>query len=300
MTDELIQTFLAVYERRNITAAAQQLYTTQSTVSHRIALLEEEVGLPLFARRRGQRSLSATPAGEDFADIAHRWTALMEETAGLASVPHRSPITVAGNELSAHLFGALYDAFVQDHPEVRLRVRTHHSEEIYHMVENRQADLGLAYSRLDYPDVIVTPLLREEMHLVTNIASGYHDVIHAAELPASQEVYLGWSTNYAVWHNRFWQPAAYLLHASTGMQALRFLGVPGRWAIMPWSVYESEGEPGQLILFTLAERPPERTCYLLSHRRPREGNAAAREALEAELRRYAAELIAASPSILAP
>lgn len=300
MTEELIETFLAVYERRNITAAAQQLYTTQSTVSHRIALLEEEVGTALFARHRGRRSLTATPAGEDFVDIAHRWMALMADTQRLASATHRSPVVIGGNELSSHLFGSLYNAFVERHPEIRLRVRTHHSEEIYHMVQNRQVDLGLAYSRLDYPDVIVQPLLQEEMRLVTSVRSGYHDNMHADDLPAAQEVFLSWSTNYTVWHNRYWTPDTYLLHASTGLQALRFLDVPERWAIVPWSVYESEGEPQGLALYTLAEQPPNRTCYLLRHRRPREGNAAAREALQQELEGYAADLVAAEPSILAP
>lgn len=297
MTQELIETFLAVYDCLNITAAARQLYTTQSTVSHRIALLEEEVGVPLFVRHRGRRSLAPTPAGEDFVDIAHRWVALMEDTSQLAHATHRSALTVGGNELSSHLFGPLYDAFVGRHPEVRLRIRTHHSEEIYRMVENRQVDLGLAYTRLDFPDVIVQPPLQEEMHLVTNAASSYHDGIHAAELPAKQEVYLSWSTNYTVWHNRYWQPNSYLLHASTGMQALRFLDVPERWAIVPWSIYESEGEPTGLTLYKLAEQPPARTCYLLSHRRPREGNAAARETLQDELMAYANDLIAATPSI---
>lgn len=293
MTDEQIETFLAVYECRNITAAARQLYTTQSTVSHRISLLEDEVGVPLFVRHRGQRSLAATPAGEDFVDIAHRWQALVADTARLASTTHRSPVAIGGNELSGHLFGALYDAFVGRHPEIRLRVRTHHSEEIYRMVENRQVDLGLAYSRLDYPDVIVRPLLCEEMYVVTSAESSYPEAPHANELPAQQEVYLGWSTNYTVWHNRYWRPEAYLMHASTGMQALRFLDVPGRWAIVPWSVYESEGIPRGLVARQLTERPPQRTCYLLAHRRPREGNAAARETLRQELEAYAADLIAA-------
>lgn len=294
MTEEQIETFLAVYECRNITAAARQLYTTQSTVSHRIALLEEEVGVPLFVRHRGHRSLAATPAGEDFVDIAHRWQALAADTARLASATHRSPITVGGNELSGHLFGAFYNAFVGRHPEVRLRVRTHHSEETYRMVESRQVDLGLAYTRLDYPDVIVRPLLCEQMYVVTSVENDYAKTVHTRDLPAQQEVYLGWSTNYAVWHNRYWKPESYLLHASTGMQALRFLDEPGRWAIVPWSVYESEGAPRGLAAHRLAECPPQRTCYLLAHRQPREGNAAAREMLQEELEAYARDLIAAS------
>lgn len=205
------------------------------------------MGCTLFSRHRGQRSLSATPADEHFMGIAHRWMALLEDVTQLSSVSHRSSVAIGGNELSSHLFAPLYNAFVRRHPELQLRVRTHHSEEIYRMVEHRQTDLGLVYCKLDFPDLIVRPLFRKEMQIVTHAASPYADVVHTADLPASQEVYLSWSTSYTVRHNRYWQPRSYLLHASSGMQALRFLDVPGRWAIVPWSIYESEGMPEQAL-----------------------------------------------------
>ena len=58
---------------------------------------------------------------------------------------------------------------------------------------------------------------------------------------AEAEIFLQWSTNYAIWHNRLWPQGRHLIHASTGTQALGFLDVPGRWAIVPWSLYESLG-----------------------------------------------------------
>nr|WP_304058095.1 LysR family transcriptional regulator [Enterocloster clostridioformis] len=52
MTLEMVETFLTILKYENITSAAQSLYTSQSTVSHRLQLLENEVGVPLFIRRR--------------------------------------------------------------------------------------------------------------------------------------------------------------------------------------------------------------------------------------------------------
>ena len=54
--------FMAVAEAGSMTAAAQSLSVTQSTVSAAIAQLEHEVGQPLFLRL-ARRGLELTPAG---------------------------------------------------------------------------------------------------------------------------------------------------------------------------------------------------------------------------------------------
>jgi DNA-binding transcriptional LysR family regulator len=59
-----IEYFLAVAECLNFTKASQITYTTQPTISKQIALLEKEIGIPLFVRTK--QAVSLTPAGMAF------------------------------------------------------------------------------------------------------------------------------------------------------------------------------------------------------------------------------------------
>ena len=56
-----LRTFRAVAENLNFTKASEQLFLTQSAVSHQIKALEAEFGVPLFIR--GKRGVLLTDAG---------------------------------------------------------------------------------------------------------------------------------------------------------------------------------------------------------------------------------------------
>ncbi|MCL2492540.1 MAG: LysR family transcriptional regulator, partial [Clostridiales bacterium] len=62
MDTKSLKFFLAVAEHRNFTKASEQLYITQSALSHHIAELEAELNTKLFLRTT--RSVSLTPSGE--------------------------------------------------------------------------------------------------------------------------------------------------------------------------------------------------------------------------------------------
>ena len=50
MTSKQIECFLSVSESLNFTQSSKKLYSSQSTVSRQISLLEEELGFDLFVR----------------------------------------------------------------------------------------------------------------------------------------------------------------------------------------------------------------------------------------------------------
>ncbi|WP_242044994.1 LysR family transcriptional regulator [Anabaena azotica] len=57
-----LRAVVAVAEHGNFSEAALDLQLTQPAISHAIATLEEELGIPLFAR--GRHGAVLTPAGE--------------------------------------------------------------------------------------------------------------------------------------------------------------------------------------------------------------------------------------------
>lgn len=71
-----LKTLLAVAEQLNFTRAAQQLCLTQPAVSHHISQLEEEFGVSLFIRGKG--NLKLTPEGEMVVKYAKRMSALYD------------------------------------------------------------------------------------------------------------------------------------------------------------------------------------------------------------------------------
>ena len=97
MTYEQIETFLTVVTCGNITAAANELFVTQSTVSSRIQSLENELGAPLLIRAKGHHSVELTGYGQAFIPIASQWTSLWKHTQSIKSAEDISVLTIASS-----------------------------------------------------------------------------------------------------------------------------------------------------------------------------------------------------------
>ncbi|NUP35758.1 MAG: LysR family transcriptional regulator, partial [Streptomyces sp.] len=74
---------VAVAETRNFTRAAERCFVVQSSLSHRIAGLERELGVKLFAR--SSRRVELTPAGVAFVAGARECLAAADRAAADAA-----------------------------------------------------------------------------------------------------------------------------------------------------------------------------------------------------------------------
>lgn len=74
--------FVVLAHMRHYTKAAQALCITQPSLSHAISLMEEELGVPLFAKTG--RSVTLTPSGEEFLRYTQRALQTLDE--GVAAV----------------------------------------------------------------------------------------------------------------------------------------------------------------------------------------------------------------------
>lgn len=288
MTYEQIETFLTVLTHGNISAAAENLCVVQSTVSTRIQQLEEELGTPLFIRKKGHRNIELTPYGNAFVPIASQWTSLWRDSQNLKTLANINTLTVASvDAVNNYTFVPLFNSHINNYPNIRLTIQTHHSDEIHGLVSNRIADIGFVFSRSPYPDIISKPVYRELMYLICHKDSPYYDGIKCSELEPENEIFLRWGIDYQQWHDRYFNPERYsLVSVNTGSMLQHYLKVPGRWAIAPMSVVRAISHRSNLTFHTLAEPPTPRICYMLINRYPTARRLEAVNVFKAELEEF--------------
>ena len=164
-----VDSFLAVAREGNLSRASASLFVTQPALTARVQALEAELGQRLFVRSR--RGMALTDAGRAFLPYAERATvalrsggeavtAIREGTAGELAIG-------AAPAVSTYVLPALLSRLVREFPQVRLLVRTGHSEEIVEMVLRSEVQIGLVRELRD-GRVVSRPLYEDELVLVVN------------------------------------------------------------------------------------------------------------------------------------
>ena len=142
---DLLRTFLSVAERGHLGQAAEDLSADQSTVSRKIARLEEEIGVALF--ERVGRNIRLTQPGRRFAARADRILHDLEEAVGEAT-------GAASAESGEVRIGFLHTVgtqwlpgqmarFLTDHPHVRFTLEEGTPVEVIGGLLGGTFDLGI-------------------------------------------------------------------------------------------------------------------------------------------------------------
>lgn len=270
MTYEQIETFLTTVTYGSISAAAKYLYVSQSTISSRIQQLEAELGVQLLIRQKGHRSIELTNYGHSFIPLASQWASLWKDTRQLKNMDNIQTLTIASiDAVNNYTFVSFFSRYVAESSNIRLDIRTHHSNEIYSLVESRIADMGFVFSRVNYPDVISNPIYRELMYLLCDRNSPYHDNIESRKLNVEKEIFLNWGLDYQSWHDSQFGPAMHpILTVNTGSMLQRYIR-DDLWGIAPMSVIRGAMRSNSnLTYYKLKTPPPPRICYAIRNRYP--------------------------------
>src|SRR5256885_6423570 len=168
MDSDALNTFLMVFQRGGISNAAKALRRTQPAISRRIALLEQDLGMPLYERVAGGIVLS--DAGRVMVPYAERAVAATQDAEHAVRALARPdsgpvPLAVVGTLAGGHL-SAIMKRFASEHPEVELSLRTATSAEVSDLIRRGEATLGLRYDRDCSRDLDCEWLFAERLQVV--------------------------------------------------------------------------------------------------------------------------------------
>lgn len=267
-----IETFLTLNKTGSLTKAAETLYVSQPTVSHRLKDLEEELGISLLMRGKGQRRIELTQKGEEFVAIAERWLALMAETSALRNQEDEIYLRIGcPDTLNNTVMLPFYRRILND-PTINLKLNlsTHYSHNIYDLLEQHAIDLGFVFHILKFKNIIVEPVLRERMVLVQESSGAVSgDRIYLNELDPANEICFYWESNYQIWHDQMISKGKRNSIEVDIFQLLSFfLEEPCKWTIAPLSVARYLKQKQNVVISDIADKrkPPERITYMIKHK----------------------------------
>jgi DNA-binding transcriptional LysR family regulator len=160
--------FAAAAQAGGITRAAQTLHTVQSNVTQRIRRLEAELGVPLFNRH--SRGVTLTSAGTQLLPYAERIGRLIHE-AKLAAVDGtvaRGRIVIGALEsATAVRLPPMLAAYGAACPEVEIEIDTGTTAALVDAVLARRLEAAFVAGTVSHPELLATPIVEEELVLVT-------------------------------------------------------------------------------------------------------------------------------------
>jgi DNA-binding transcriptional LysR family regulator len=167
-----LRLFVAVAEARNLTRGAARCHLAPSSASHRLRLLEEAIGTPLFVRRA--RGVDLTRAGEALLRHARQVFAQLEQLhADLApyAAGVRGHVTLWANTHATHSF--LPDdlaGFLRAQPQVSVTLEERTSPEIVMAVARGEVEIGVVAEEVEGAEVELFPYRADRLVLITPAA----------------------------------------------------------------------------------------------------------------------------------
>lgn len=184
------RTFLEVVKTGSFVNAAANLNLTQTAVSARIRVLEEQLNRSLFTRNKAGARL--TPAGEQFLRFATTLVQVWDRARhAVALPPGRKTVVTIGAELS--LWSPLLREWLlwmrRECPEIAVNARIDASDRLMDQVQDGTLDVAILYAAPTRPGIITELLFEEKL-------------VHVRTTPADEAlspedyVHIDWGDNF--------------------------------------------------------------------------------------------------------
>jgi LysR family cys regulon transcriptional activator len=145
----------------NVSATAQSLYTSQPGISKQIRLLEEELGVEIFARS-GKHLTRVTPAGEAILQTAGEILRKVESIKQVAqefSNDSKGSLSIATTHTQArYALPSVIGGFIEKYPDVSLHMHQGTPMQISELAADGTVDFAIATEALElFSDLVMMP-----------------------------------------------------------------------------------------------------------------------------------------------
>ncbi|OPL15522.1 MAG: hypothetical protein AVO38_10370 [delta proteobacterium ML8_D] len=163
-----LQVFLAVWENRSFSRAAQEVYLTQPSVSGHIRVLEETLGVRLFDR--SGKDVTPTSAGEvlyPFARQILRLNLQAEREMVMFLGQEKGSLDLGGSNVPGqYILPGVIGRFKAERPNINVILRISDTATIVASVANGELELGLVGAVVPKKGISFEPCFHDDMVLV--------------------------------------------------------------------------------------------------------------------------------------
>lgn len=168
-----IRTFVALYETRSATFAAQRLHVTQPTVSYTLRCLRRRFGDDLFRRERNTfvPTPLATRLFHPLRDALAQIDAVIEQPTAFDPSAVSDELTLSLSSIGEQTFlPRILAAVLREAPHISIRVVPHVASEAENAIARGLVDLALSVRLLSQERLWRTPFMPVEYMAVTSTA----------------------------------------------------------------------------------------------------------------------------------
>ncbi len=145
----------------NVSATAENLYTSQPGISKQVRMLEDELGIQIFGRS-GKHLTHVTPAGEKVIEIANDILGKVESIKKVAeeyTKPDQGELNIATTDTQArYALPHIIRNFISRYPKVNLHMHQGTPSQISESAARGDADFAIATEAMHlYSDLIMLP-----------------------------------------------------------------------------------------------------------------------------------------------
>lgn len=265
-----IEAFLAIVETKSFSKACEKLFVSQSTISSRLACLEEYLGNSLFIRGKGIKGVILSPKGKEFFGYANRYISLEKDIKIWSKSIAKYELKVsAPPSISSYVLLPLFNNIIEKKYPIVLNINSHWNEVTYNLVETHKIDIGLVSKYFKSQNTITIPLFYEEMVLITNEnLSDIPEIIDPEILKTENEIFLNWGSEFQMWHDTHWSTSDFNpMNVDSPYFINYFLQNNNLWSIVPLNIAMKFKETSPIKISRFNCSIPKRTIYKILNRK---------------------------------
>lgn len=245
MKIELLKTFLEVSRSLHFRIASENLFITQSAVSARIKLLEDDLGVLLFDRSK--RHLKLTPEGHRLIKHANELIFMWQKTKQDVGITAQHSMQLVVGAKSTIWDIVLQNWLQKIHlniEEVSLLTSTYSPPELRKSLLNRVVDIGFLFEPTFVGEIISEKVATVPLHLVTTNPNYTHQ-----QTPLTDFIMVDYGESITAQYLREFQGAPEAKHfMSQPRIALNFILDAGGAAYLPRQITFEYLKKNQLFL----------------------------------------------------